>query len=202
MLFRSATNSSYVFAGAVPTASATGFASLGSYAATSTQNWGLTAQGNTFSGVGNLTYSLTGGADYGANNGMNATLANVISSYEILRNPAEYQINFLINGPSGGSSIYDAQAKANELISIAEERKDCVAVISPYKSGVVNVSDSNTQTQNIINFFSPITSSSYAVFDSGYKYTFDRFNNQFRYISCNADVAGLMARTSINQFPW
>jgi phage tail sheath protein FI len=47
-----------------------------------------------------------------------------------------------------------------------------------------------------------VSSSSYAVFDSGYKYTFDRFNNEFRYIPCNADVAGLMARTSINQFPW
>ena len=197
-----ATNSAYVFAGVVPSGSATGFTSFTSYAATSSQNWGLTAQGNTFSGVGNVTYNLTGGADYGATNGMNASIGNIISSYEILRNPAEYQINFLINGPSGGSSIYDAQAKANELISIAEERKDCIAVISPHKSGVVNVSDSGTQTQNIINFFSPITSSSYAVFDTGYKYTFDRFNNQFRYVACNADVAGLMARTSINQFPW
>ena len=197
-----ATNSAYIFAGFVPTGSATGFTSFTAFNSTSTQNWGLNAQGNTFSGIGNVTYNLTGGLDYNTTNGMNATLANVISSYEILRNPAEYQVNFLIAGPSGGSSIFDAQAKANTLISIAEERKDCIAVISPYKSGVVNVSDSNTQTQNIINFFSPITSSSYAVFDSGYKYTFDRFNNQFRYIPCNADVAGLMARTSINQFPW
>ena len=31
---------------------------------------------------------------------------------------------------------------------------------------------------------------------------FDRFNNTFRYIPCNADVAGLMARTSINQYSW
>ena len=47
-----------------------------------------------------------------------------------------------------------------------------------------------------------MTSSSYAVFDSGYKYTFDRFNNTFRYIPLNGDIAGLMARTSINSFPW
>jgi phage tail sheath protein FI len=47
-----------------------------------------------------------------------------------------------------------------------------------------------------------LTSSSYAVFDTGYKYVYDRFNNQFRYVACNADVAGLMARTSINQYPW
>jgi phage tail sheath protein FI len=47
-----------------------------------------------------------------------------------------------------------------------------------------------------------LTSSSYAVFDSGYKYTYDRFNGTFRYIPCNADIAGLMARTSNNSFPW
>jgi hypothetical protein len=200
-----ALNSSYFYAGAVPPASATGFTSFTSNTTTSTQNWGNTAQGTAFSGIGNKVYSLTGGVDYGTNGssgGMNADLSQIISSYELLRNPAEYSINFLINGPSSGNTIYEAQAKANQLISIAEDRKDCIAVISPFKGGVVNVTNSDTQTQNIINFFSPITSSSYAVFDSGYKYTFDRFNNQFRYIACNADVAGLMARTSINQFPW
>ena len=67
---------------------------------------------------------------------------------------------------------------------------------------MVNVSNSETQTNNIIDFFGPLTSSSYAVFDSGYKYTYDRFNNTFRYITCNADIAGLMARTAINSFPW
>jgi phage tail sheath protein FI len=145
---------------------------------------------------------LTGGVDYSASGGMNATLGNIISSYNILTNPAEYSVNFLISGPSGGATIYDSQAKANALISVAEQRRDCIAVISPHRDGVVNVTNSDTQTQNVINFFDSLTSSSYAVFDSGYKYTFDRFNNTFRYISCNADVAGLMARTSINQYPW
>jgi phage tail sheath protein FI len=108
----------------------------------------------------------------------------------------------LINGPSAGTSIFDSQAKANKLIEIAELRKDCIACISPHSAGVVNEPNSDTQTENIIKFYDSVSSSSYAVFDSGYKYTFDRFNNEFRYIPCNADVAGLMARTSINQFPW
>ena len=47
-----------------------------------------------------------------------------------------------------------------------------------------------------------MSSSSYSVFDSGYKYTFDRFNNTFRYIPLNGDIAGIMARTSINSYPW
>ena len=81
-------------------------------------------------------------------------------------------------------------------------RKDCVACVSPHKSGVVNITDSDAQTENIIDFFDPISSSSYAVFDSGYKYVYDRFNNKFRYIALNSDTAGLMARTSINQYSW
>jgi len=59
-----------------------------------------------------------------------------------------------------------------------------------------------TQLNNTIEFFGPLQSSSYAVFDSGYKYTYDRFNNVFRYIPCNPDVAGLMARTNLVAYPW
>ena len=197
-----ANNSEYIFAGVATTGSATGFTETTVYTSSSVGNWGQNAQGVVFSGAGNVTYNLSGGVDYSAANGMSATLSNIISSYDILSNPAEYQVNFLINGPSGGTSIYESQAKANKLIEIAEQRKDCVAVISAHRSGVVNITNTETQTNNIINFFDPITSSSYAVFDSGYKYMFDRFNNTFRYIPCNADVAGLMARTSINQYSW
>ena len=197
-----ANNSEYIFAGVATTGSATGFTGTTVYTSSSVGNWGQNAQGVIFSGAGNVTYNLSGGVDYSAANGMSATLSNIISSYDILSNPAEYQVNFLINGPSGGASIYESQAKANKLIEIAEQRKDCVAVISAHRSGVVNITNTETQTNNIINFFDPITSSSYAVFDSGYKYMFDRFNNTFRYIPCNADVAGLMARTSINQYSW
>jgi hypothetical protein len=197
-----ASNSSYIFAGKSPDGTSTGFGSTTGFTATGTGNWGVNAQGTTFSASGNVTYNLTGGVDYSTSGGMGSSLSDIITSYNILSNPAEYQVNFLINGPSGGASIYESQAKANALIAIAEARKDCVAVISPYKSEIVNITNSDTQTTNIINFFDPITSSSYAVFDSGYKYMFDRFNNTFRYIPCNADVAGLMARTSINQYSW
>jgi phage tail sheath protein FI len=104
-------------------------------------------------------------------------------------------------GP-GLSTKFESQAKANHLISIANARKDCMAVISPHRADVVNITNTTTQTNNIIEFFSPLSSSSYAVFDSGYKYTYDRFNDRFRFIPTNGDVAGLMVRTSINAFPW
>ena len=77
-----------------------------------------------------------------------------------------------------------------------------MAVVSPHRSGVVNITNLTTQTNNIVRFFSSLTSSSYAVFDSGYKFTYDRFNDTFRYIPCNPDVAGLMVRTAFVAYPW
>ena len=197
-------NSNYLFAGAVDSLVSPEFTTLDGFTVTSGGNitWGQEASGIAFGLAGNKTYTLDNGANYGATNGYAPTLANVISSYTVLENPAEYDVNFLIQGPSGGSTLFESQAKANKLIAIANGRKDCVAVISPHRAGVVNVTNPETQTSNIIQFYDSVTSSSYAVFDSGYKYMFDRFNNQFRYIPLNGDVAGLMARTSINNYPW
>jgi hypothetical protein len=200
-----ANNSQYIFPGFAPTGVDTKFSTVSGVGSATDTAWGLAAQGNTFNCIGAITYSLTGGKDYSGTNdvgGYSVGLSDVISAYRNFTNPAEYKIDFLIGGPSGGASIQESQAKANELIAIADIRKDCVATISPHRSDVVNVANSDTQTTNIVNFFDPLTSSSYAVFDTGYKYVYDRFNNQFRYIACNADVAGLMARTSINQYPW
>jgi hypothetical protein len=200
-----AANSQYIFPGLAPEGVDTKFSTVSGVASASNTTWGLEAQGNTFNCIGASIYNLTSGQDYSGVSsvgGYSVGLSDVISAYRNFTNPAEYKIDFLIGGPSGGASIQESQAKANELIAIADIRKDCVATISPHRDGVVNVANSDTQTNNIVNFFDPLTSSSYAVFDTGYKYVFDRFNNQFRYVACNADVAGLMARTSINQYPW
>ena len=197
--------SSNIYAGGAETGTATGLnATAGgtNWTLSGTGNLGQNAQGVTFSSVGQKTYTLTGGLNYDSSGGYNASLADVISAYDIFSNQAEYSINFLIQGPSAGLSNAEAQAKARKLIDVASTRKDCIACISPWKTGVVNVPNSDNQTQNIIDFFDPLPSSSYCVFDSGYKYMFDRFNNEFRYIPLNGDIAGLMARTSINQFSW
>ena len=195
-------NSKYIFAGAAEEGVATGFGMVDDFSTGSVGNWGSNAQGNTFSASGNETYSLMGGTDYTNTVGRyNPSLSDIILSHSAFKNSTEYQIDFLICGPSGGADEFESQAKAEELISIAENRKDCIAVISPHKASVVNVSNSDTQTENIIKFFN-LSSSSYAVFDSGYKYVYDRFNNEFLYMACNSDVAGLMAKTTINQLPW
>ncbi len=166
--------------------------------------WNEPAQDKTFSALGNATYELLGGTDYiegGGTGSFTATLGDLMNSYNLFSNRDEIQVDYLIMGP-GLQNKEQSQQKASHLISIANGRKDCVAVISPHRADVVDVTNTSTQTNNIIEFFSVLGSSSYAVFDSGYKYTYDRFNNRFRYIPCNPDVAGLMVRTSIFAYPW
>ena len=110
-------------------------------------------------------------------------------------------IRFLLQG-GASKSISEEQAKAQKLISICEARKDCVAFISPNRDSVVNITTSATQLANVQGFFAPLASSSYAVFDSGYQYFYDRFNKKFNYMPLSSDIAGLCVRTDVDQFPW
>jgi hypothetical protein len=207
-----ATYSRYVYVGDNPSDNLkvnepvvqTGFATLGSFTTnTNTQGlWNVPTQDKTYSALGNVTYTLSGGKDYSNEGGMTASLGDLFTAYNLFSNKDEIEVDYLIMGPGLGN-INESQAKANHLVSIANSRKDCMAVISPHRGSVVDITNSDTQTDNIIDFFNGVSiSSSYAVFDSGYKYTYDRFNNKFRYIPCNADVAGLMVRTSIVAYPW
>ena len=68
--------------------------------------------------------------------------------------------------------------------------------------GTVTVNNIDSMTNSVVDFYGPITSTTFGVFDSGYKYMFDRFNNTFRYVPLNGDIAGTCARTDIEQFPW
>jgi hypothetical protein len=201
-------NSNYVYAGLSHTGAPSGITpvdgDIDAFTITNTL-WGSTAQNNSYGVLGSKSYTLKSGSDYSGSNfvgGFLPTTQEIINGYELISNPAEFSVSYLINGPSGGTSEYDAQAKANALISIAENRKDCIAVISPFKDFIVNEFNSNVQVNELLRFFGPLTSSSYAVFDGNFKYTFDRFNNRFFYLPCNSDVAGLMARTSLNNYPW
>jgi hypothetical protein len=206
-----AINSNWIFPGYNPsqaadtfhgtTPVATGFSTDFSPVTRGDGLWGQEARDVQFSAIGNVGYNLLGGADYGASGGMAGTLGDLNTSYNLFSNRDEISVDYLLMGP-GGSTELQSQAKANLLISIAELRKDCMAVISPHRANVVGETNTTTQTNNLVKYYSPITSSSYAVFDSGYKYTYDRFNNEFRYVPLNGDIAGLMVRTSIESFPW
>ena len=164
--------------------------------------WNQDAQGVTFASIGNTSYTLTGGENYSSSGGMRPALGSVMTGYDLFSNREEIAVDFLIMGPGGFDNEFESQAKANKLISIANSRKDCVATVGAHRANLVNVTNDDTQTNNLINFFSSLQSSSYAVFDSGYKYMYDRFNNKFRYVPCNGDIAGLMVRTNIVAYPW
>ena len=199
--------SDYVYAGDDPSDGSDGNSAASDFSSgftpitTASGGWNRNAQGITFGVVGNNTYTLTAGADYSATGGYEATLGNLITSYNLFSNKDEIAVDYLIMGPGLGDKS-ESQAKAGRLITIAGERKDCMAVVSPHRGDVVNITNTDTQTDNIIKFYSPLASSSYAVFDTGYKYTYDRFNNKFRWIPTNGDIAGLMVRTSIQAYPW
>ena len=81
-------------------------------------------------------------------------------------------------------------------------RKDCVGFISPTRTDVVGIPSSITQTNNIKDFFDGLASSSYAVFDSGYKYMYDKYNDVYRYVPLNGDVDGLCANTNLVADAW
>ena len=207
-----ANNSAYIFAGANPgtttdvvngflNAQAGGFSTGFTPVTSGAGAWGLSAQGVTYNVLGNVTYTLAGGSDYGASGGMAASLGDVLNGFKLFENRDEISIDFLLMGSSMNDQL-STQAKANLLVAIAEERKDCQAVISPHRTNVVNVSNSSTATNNVLNFYSQISSSSFAVLDSGYKYVYDRFNNEFRFIPLNGDIAGIMARNNTIYLPW
>ena len=207
-IFASANPSSVgltTYLASTPTPTATGFSAAYTKVTDGDGLWGQKAQGITYAAIGNHTYTFTGGKNYstgavGSAGNLTATLGSLKTSYDLFRNP-EIEVDYLIMGP-GGATKSESQAKANSLIAVAGLRKDCVTTIGPHRADIVNVANTDTQTTNLINFFSPLTSSSYAIFDSGYKYVYDRFNNKFRYIPCNGDVAGLMTRTNIVAYPW
>jgi len=170
---------------------------------TASGSWGLeiTEADLNFNVLGNKSFTLVSGANYDASNGFQISLSGLSDAYDKVSDETVEKIDFILGGPSLSSAL-ESQALANKLISIAESRKDCIVTLSPFKDNVVGVTDSDTQTTNVVNYFNQIDSSSFAVFDSAYKFIFDRFTNGYKYIPCNGDVAGLMARTSEESHSW
>ena len=177
--------------------------------------WDQPTQNIKFAGIGNTTLTLGGGKDYGDGTDINATgalsaeLNNLVTGYSLFENSDVNEIDFLLMG-SGNHTSAEVQALSSKLIAVAEARQDAVAFFSPYRQaflndssvGTVTVNNDSTITDNLVAHYGPITSSSYGVFDSGYKYMYDRFNDTFRYVPLNGDIAGLCARNDLTQFPW
>ena len=213
------TNSQYIYGGSAPAGITTsGFTSgtataIGSLDTDS--GWDQDASGVNFGLSGVVTSSLAGGTNYGdktdytTSGALTSGVDDLITGYGLFENKEEIEVDFILMGAAHHPKE-QSQAIAEKIIAVAEARKDAVAFISPYRqaflndgtAGTVTVNNIDTMTNNIVGYYAPITSTTYGVFDSGYKYMFDRFNNTFRYVPLNGDIAGTCARTDIEQFPW
>ena len=143
-----------------------------------------------------LRYALQGGTD-----GYTIARPDILGAYDLFSDPETVDIDYLLMGP-GMSGIDDTIAKAQHVISIASSRKDCIAYISPYRGDIIGQTKTSTIVARTVSYFDQLSSTSYAVFDNNYKYIYDKYSDKYRYIPCNADVAGLTLSTTLAQEPW
>jgi len=140
-----------------------------------------------------LGYELVNGSDGTA---AEPTVGELQLAYDLFADAETIDVNLLIGAPVAEA---DDDTLAEYLIAIAEDRKDLVAFVSPAVSRTVNQVDA---ADNVKEWADSIGSSSYAVFDSGALYVFDKYNDTFRWINAAGDIAGLCAFTDNVQDPW
>lgn len=160
----------------------------------SKSNWIKTT--STTPGASDVKYrTLTGGLDSASEDDID--LGVVALGYDLYRNSDEIEISFVLQGKAiGGTNHSDL---ANYILSnIVEYRKDCMLFISPAYTAVVDPTNTEDKLEEILTFRNSVMSSSYWFMDSGYKYRYDKYNDVFRWIPLNGDIAGLSARID----PW
>jgi hypothetical protein len=128
------------------------------------------------------------------------TVGELDLAYETFQDTETVDVNLILAGKAPDST--DGITHATNIVDLCEFRKDCVGFISPRRADVVGVSTGAAQTNNVKGFFDNLASSSYAVFDSGYKYMYDKYNDVYRYVPLNGDIAGLAANTDNVADPW
>jgi|TARA_B110000259_G_scaffold226_1_gene244 hypothetical protein len=153
-------------------------------------NWGNAKANTAFTAVsGPIALTFGNGADGSVTDGARK------SAFELFQDSETVDVGLIMAGPASLNLIGD-------LITIAETRKDCIVFASPQRSDVVNIASAITQTNNVLAFFNAVQSSSYVIFDSGYKYMYDRYSDVYRYVPLNGDMAGLSARTDLTNDAW
>lgn len=143
-----------------------------------------------------LVYDLQFGND--GKNEDNIEIGELTTGYALYNSAEDVDISLVLQGKARSFVL------ANYIIdNICYKRKDCFAVISPQKGDVVNNPDNERDA--IISFRNNLRASydgSYATLDSGYKYMYDRYNDIYRWVPLNGDIAGLMVRTDQIAAPW
>ena len=164
-------------------------------------NWGTDiATGTDYTLVSGVNVdTLTGGTD-----DYSVTAGELELAYDKFADTENLDINLVLGGPS--SAVADTVAghdtHVTMITDLVELRKDCVGFVSPYRAATVGVTSSITATENVKDAFDTCPSSSYMVFDSGYKYMYDKYNDVYRFVPLNGDTAGLCAYTDGVADPW
>ena len=164
----------------------TGFKTIGSSLTSLTGNSRFNYLSTNASLTGVRKYSLDGGTD-----GATVSDANYTTAYNLLSDDQTVDVNLLITGER-------SKTVCKHVITIGETRKDAITFCSPDYSSAVN----NPTATKVINYYSDFNSSSYAVFDSGYKRQYDRYNDEYFWIPLNPDTAGLTARAEFTNDAW
>ena len=212
-----ANTSSYAFGGSQPVGVVTTSFEDGGNGFTPENGgeWDQQVRNINFFSCGNLQLVMEEGTNYDGfkdiekDGALRVEVGDIAAGYDNFESNDDTNVDFLVMG-SAAYSEAEAQSLANKLIAIAELRKDALAFISPYRGSQITDSGagaqvtiaSNKVTENIVNFYSTVGSSSYAIFDTGYKYMYDRFADKFRYVPLNGDIAGCCCRTDQVAFPW
>ena len=179
---------------------------VGAYAPASDDAGDAWGQASGDAGVSAFTLALATSTDLSAGDSdYDYTSGEIVDAYNLFTEADTTDLAFVIMGGGMGTET-DTKLKAGAVMGVAQGRKDCIAFVSPHRGnqiaatgGALSRSLQKTQT---INFFNTLASTSYAVFDSGYKYMYDRFNDVYRWIPCNGDVAGLCVSTSASTEDW
>jgi phage tail sheath protein FI len=153
---------------------------------------------NTATGLQVYTQSFAGGQDGGTEE--TATVASILQAWDKMKEADEVNVSLCIAGKSRGG-VHGEQVINYLVDNVAEYRKDCIVLGSPHYDDVVNNTGGDIE-QDVVEFRNACRSSSYAVLDSGYKYMYDKYNDVYRWIPLNGDVAGLCAATDNNRDPW
>jgi hypothetical protein len=147
-----------------------------------------------------------GGALSGGTDDYAYSAGEIQAAYDLFLDTEDTEVDFILMGGDAANEN-DTISKAQAVAAVANSRKDCIAFVSPWTGTQVATSGgaaltSAEQLSRTLAFFDNISSSSYVVLDSGVKYTYDRFNDKYRYVGCNGDVAGVCVSTSVAQDDW
>ena len=153
--------------------------------------WGNSQAGQTFTSgftAAEQTVSLSGGVDDAPDSG------DIQAGYLLFADKESIDVSLILTGDIGTTDQKFVQD------NVAKVRKDCICFVSPQKSSVVN--NSGSEVTSIIANRNALAGTSYSFMDGNYKYMYDRYNDVFRWVPLNGDIAGLCVITDTNNDPW